>query len=144
MFYVLEETPWSHVVDSMLYHVDKGQVPSDILYDRAVPLAALPYFDRFTADTTSAAHLRQAYLELFIAAYNQQAFTLTPSQFRERTEAQVRRGAVPLAMLDYRLSESAAKAGLPGADTLYQTLRQRFVEQGTPAPAPAAPAAPKL
>jgi len=47
------------------------------------------------------------------------------------------------ALMVYRLSESAAKAGLPGADTLYQTLRQRFVDQGTPAAAPPAPAPPK-
>ena len=44
----------------------------------------------------------------------------------------------------YRLAESAAKTGLPGADTLYQTLRQRFVAQGTPAAAPPAPAALKV
>lgn len=68
-----------------------------------LPLAALPYFDRFRADTTSAAHLRQAYLELFIAAYNQTAFARTPSQYRERAEALVCRDSVPLAVLDYRL-----------------------------------------
>jgi|SRR6476661_572626 len=33
----------------------------------------------------------------------------------------------------YRLSEAAAKAGLPGADTLYQKLRLRFVAQSQPA-----------
>lgn len=42
-----EQTPWSHVVDSMLQYVDKSQIPSGILYDRALPLAQLPYFDRF-------------------------------------------------------------------------------------------------
>ncbi|WP_046245523.1 hypothetical protein [Hymenobacter terrenus] len=35
------------------------------------------------------------------------------------------------ALMIYRLAEAASKAGLPGADTLYQTLRQRFVNQGT-------------
>ena len=98
-----EETPWSHVADSMLYYLDKSQIPSGILYDRVVPYAALPYFDRFQADTSSVAHLRQAYLELWLAAYNRQAFALTPSQLREKADALVRGGTVPLAVLDYRL-----------------------------------------
>ena len=46
--------------------------------------------------------------------------------------------------MTYRLAESAAKTGLPGADTLCQTLCQRFVAQGTPAAAPPAPAALKV
>ena len=52
--------------------------------------------------------------------------------------------AYATALMIYRLAESAAKAGLPGADTLYQTLRQRFVAQGTPAAAPPGPVAPKV
>lgn len=46
------------------------------------------------------------------------------------------------ALMIYRLAEAAAKAGLPGADVLYQQLRKRFAGQGTPAATPAAPAAP--
>lgn len=38
------------------------------------------------------------------------------------------------ALMIYRLADSAAKAGLPGADALYQQLRKRFAGQGTPAP----------
>lgn len=53
-----EESPWSHVADSMLFYLDKKQIPSGILYDRVVPYAALPYFDLSQSDTTSAAHLR--------------------------------------------------------------------------------------
>ena len=103
VYVVPEQTPWSHVVDSMLQYVDKSQIPSGILYDRVLPLAGLPYFDRFRADTTSATHLRQAYLELFISAYRQRAFPFTPSQLREKAEAFTRRDSVPLAVLDYRL-----------------------------------------
>jgi len=62
---------------------DKGQGLACILYDRVLPLAALPCFDRFRADMSSAEHLRQAYLELYLSAYNQRLFTLTPSQLRE-------------------------------------------------------------
>ena len=43
-------------------------------------------------------------------------------------------------LMIYRLAESASKAGLPGADTLYQTLRKRFTAQGTPAAKAAKPA----
>ena len=42
------------------------------------------------------------------------------------------------ALMIYRLAEAAAKAGLPGADTLYKALRKRFTSQGTPAAKPAA------
>ena len=56
--YVPEESPWSHAVDSLLRYVDKNQIPSGILYDRVLPLAALPYFNRFRPDTSSALHLR--------------------------------------------------------------------------------------
>jgi len=43
------------------------------------------------------------------------------------------------ALIGYRLFEAAAKAGLPGADTVYEGLRERFEGQGgrlptTPAP----------
>jgi len=44
------------------------------------------------------------------------------------------------ALMIYRLSESASKAALPGAEVLYRTLRKRFADQGTP---PAPPTAPK-
>jgi len=65
-----EETPWSHLIDSLTAPLDKSQIPSGILYDRAMPLAALHSFAVRWADTTSNAHLRQAYLELWMAAYN--------------------------------------------------------------------------
>jgi len=101
--YVPETTAWGHSVDSLLQYVDKSRIASGILYDRVLPLAALPYFDRFRADTSSAEHLRQAYLELYLSAYNQAGFAHTPSQLRERAQALARRDSVPLAVLDYRL-----------------------------------------
>ncbi len=44
------------------------------------------------------------------------------------------------ALMIYRLAEAASKAGLPGADTLFQKLRQRFANQGG-AGTPASPTA---
>lgn len=41
------------------------------------------------------------------------------------------------ALTVYRLTESAAKAGLPGADTFYRQLKQRFAGQGPKAAAKA-------
>ena len=64
-----EETPWSHLIDSLTAPLDKSQIPSGILYDRAMPLAALHSFAVRRVDTTSNAHLRQAYLELWMASY---------------------------------------------------------------------------
>jgi hypothetical protein len=40
----------------------------------------------------------------------------------------------------YRLAEAAAQAGLPGADTLFRKLRQRFAGQGIAASTPPASA----
>ena len=65
-----EETPWSHLIDSLTAPLDKSQIPSGILYDRALSLATLHSFAVRWADTTSNAHLRQAYLELWMATYN--------------------------------------------------------------------------
>jgi hypothetical protein len=98
-------TQWRFAVDSMLQHVDTDQVPSAILYDRVLPLAGLPYFDRFQADTTSVEHLRQAYLELYMSSYYPDAtsFRLSPDELREKSEALTRQNLVPLAVLDYRL-----------------------------------------
>lgn len=59
-----EQTPWSYLIDSLTANLDKSPITSDILYDRALPLAALHSFGTRRADTTSSAHLRQAYLEL--------------------------------------------------------------------------------
>ena len=57
-----EETPWSHLIDSLTAHLDKSRISTGILYDRALPLAALHAFNYYRADTGSSDHLRQAYL----------------------------------------------------------------------------------
>ena len=62
-----EETPWSHLVDSLTVNLSKSAITTGLLYDRALPLAALHSFGVRRPDTTSSAHLRQAYLELWMA-----------------------------------------------------------------------------
>ena len=98
----VEETPWSRLVDSLTAHLSKTPISSGILYDRALPLAALHSFGAHQPDTTSNAHLRQAYLELWMAAYNRAPFRFTPAQLRERANRVVRHDSVPLAVLDYQ------------------------------------------
>ena len=97
-----EETPWSHLVDSLTAPLNKGLLTTGILYDRALPLAALHAFGVRQADTTGSAHLRQAYLELWTAAYSHCPFRFTPDQFRERANRVVRHDSVPLVVLDYQ------------------------------------------
>ena len=99
---VQEETPWSHLVDSLTAALDKSPVTTGLLYDRALPLAALHSFGVRRPDTTGSAHLRQAYLELWMAAYERGTFRLTPDQLRERANRVVRHDSVPLAVLDYQ------------------------------------------
>lgn len=71
-----------------------------MLYDRVMPLAALHTFNTgATPDTSSAAHFRQAYLELHTAAYNA-ANRLRPAYLRDRADFLVRRDSVPLAVFD--------------------------------------------
>lgn len=101
-----EETPWSHVADSVLLHLDKAQIPSGILYDRVVPYAALPYFNRFRVDTSSAdtsgfGYFRQSVSELHAASYNP---AVLPCQQDVRDYAQLRlaRDTVAIGVLHYR------------------------------------------
>ena len=97
-----EQSPWSHLIDSLTAHLDRSRINSGILYDRALPLAGLHAFGQRQADTTSSGHLRQAYLELWMAAYNRPAFRYSPSQLRERANRVIRHDTVPIGVLDYQ------------------------------------------
>ncbi len=110
-----EESPWSHLVDSLTAGVSKSAVTSGILYDRALPLAMLHAFNSQQADTTGSGHLRQAFLELYMASYTRTAFRLTPTQFRQRAASTIARDTVPLGILDYQFQyfdPAAVSSGL--------------------------------
>ena len=77
-----EETPWSHLVDSLTAHLDKSRITSGILYDRALPVVGLHYFGLRQVDTTSSMHLRRAYLEPWMAAYNRSQIRVQHQQRR--------------------------------------------------------------
>lgn len=53
----VEESPWSHLIDSLTANLNKAPITSGILYDRALPLAALPAVNLQQADTTGNAYL---------------------------------------------------------------------------------------
>lgn len=63
-------------------------------------------------------------LDEFVQRSHKLAEKLSDTQTLAGSEAYITALAV------YRLAESAAIAGIPGADTLYSQLKQRFVGQG--------------
>jgi hypothetical protein len=74
-------------------------------------------------------------LEEFVQRSSKLCEKLSDTQTLAGSEAYITALAV------YRLAESAAIAGIPGADTLYKQLKQRFAGQGNPGttPPPAEP-----
>ena len=79
-----------------------------------------------------------------ITLYNQlEEFTQRSAQLSEKLgDTQMLAGseAYVTSLAAYRLFEAAAKAGLPGADAIYDSLKERFANQGgtgdTPTPTP--------
>ncbi|TGE17842.1 hypothetical protein [Hymenobacter elongatus] len=87
-------------IDSLTQHLSRAPISSGILYDRVMPLAALHAFNTGASlDTSSAAHFRQAYLELYTAAYNP-SNRPHPAYLRARADYLARRDSVPLAVFD--------------------------------------------
>ncbi|TGE17839.1 T9SS type A sorting domain-containing protein [Hymenobacter elongatus] len=87
-------------IDSLTQHLSRTPIASGILYDRVMPLAGLHAFNAGASlDTSSAAHFRQAYLELYTAAYNP-SNRPRPAYLRARADYLARRDSVPLAVFD--------------------------------------------
>ena len=92
-------------VDSLTQHLNRSGVPTGILYDRVLPLAALNSFGLGAQpDTASAAYFHQAYFELRNAAYNPAAFPLSAQALRDKGRQFLRRDSVAVAVLDYRFN----------------------------------------
>lgn len=107
----------------------------------------------FVMDTQSALQTNGSFMPSYlnvnelgndIVLYNQlQEFTQRSAQLSEKLgDTQMLAGseAYVTSLAAYRLFEAAAKAGLPGADAIYDSLKERFANQGgagtgTPAPA---------
>ncbi len=79
-------------------------------------------------------YLNVAQLGNDITLYNQlQEFTQRAAQLSEKlSDTQMLAGseAYVTSLAAYRLFEAAAKAGLPGADAVYDGLKERFADQG--------------
>ena len=128
-----EESPWSHLMDSLTAYLNKGPIATGILYDRAYPIAALHSFGVRRADTTSNAHIQQAHLELWMAAYNRNTFRYTPNGLREQADKLVRHDSIPLAVLDYQFNWLDTLALQDGLITLQQG---RFYDAPSPSRSP--------
>ena len=86
------------------------------------------------------AYLNVADMTADITLYNQlEEFTQRAAQLSEKLgDTQMLAGseAYVSSLAAYRLFEAAAKAGLPGADAVYDLLKQRFADQGGSTPTP--------
>lgn len=80
------------------------------------------------------AYLNVTEISKDIDLYNQlEEFTQRAAQISEKlADTQMLAGseAYVSSLAAYRLFEAAAKAGMPGADAVYDTLKQRFAGQG--------------
>jgi len=58
-------------IDGYVLNLNKSQIPTGILYDRVYPMAGLHKFNHAgSRDTSSYAHFKQAYFELYEAKYS--------------------------------------------------------------------------
>lgn len=87
-------------------------------------------------------YLNVAELGKDITMYNQlEEFAQRSAQLSEKlSDTQMLAGseAYVTSLAAYRLFEAAAKAGLPGADAIYDSLKERFANQGGTGDAPKA------
>lgn len=97
----------------------------------------------FVMDSHSALQTNGSYLPAYlnvqelgkdVTLYNQlEEFTQRSAQLSEKlVDTQMLAGseAYVTSLAAYRLFEAAAKAGLPGADAVYDSLKERFATQG--------------
>ncbi len=56
------QPPYTVIIDSALYHLDKNRVPHGILYDRVYPFAELTELEQ--GDTVGIGYFLQAFSEL--------------------------------------------------------------------------------
>ena len=123
---------YKYVADSLFHHLDKSGVTTGILYDRVFPLANLHAFNKLQPDTASNKHFRQAYSELYSAAYNNIAWLL-PAHI-DAIASQIRLdtlGArIPIGICNYQMNVIDTNAidnnlVYMGMDSLYYDLLPR-------------------
>lgn len=95
------------LVDSLLTHLDKGRIPTGILYDRVLSLATLHGFS--PTALSSATHFFQSYHELKSAAYVLGSFPygragLRPLAVSAASGATQQGGQLPIGLLDYQFA----------------------------------------
>lgn len=123
---------YKYVADSLFYHLDKSGVTTNILYDRVFPLANLHSFNKLQPDTASNKHFRQAYAELYNAAYNNTSWLLpmhidaVASQIRLDTLG----ARIPIGICNYQMNvidTNAIDNNLiyMGVDSLYYDVSPR-------------------
>jgi len=109
---VEHNSPYTHVVDSLLKYVNKNAVSTGILYDRAAPFARLDAF-RPAKDTTGFQHFRQAYSELYMSHYQPQKKLISPDDIDDIVEWKQFQKTIPLGIMDMkyqRINPNALKS----------------------------------
>jgi len=91
-------------IDAYLLNLNKSQIPTGILYDRAYPLAGLHQFNKGgISDTSSYAHFKQAYFELYEANYNPVSMD-SLGQLKKTVTQSLLANEVPIGIINYNFS----------------------------------------
>jgi pimeloyl-ACP methyl ester carboxylesterase len=109
--------------DSLIQYLDKSRLTTTILYDRAFNMANVQAFNITRADTCVNKHFRQAYKEMFDAAYNKQNW-LPPTIVSQIAQGKaLAKATVPMAIANYRFNVIDTNALVNGTiiqrDSLY-------------------------
>lgn len=97
-------TDYVKTTDSLLQYLDKSRMSTAILYDRVFPMANVQAFNSSRADTSANKHFRQAYKEMFDAAYNKQNW-LPPTIVSKIAQGKALvKATVPMAIANYRFN----------------------------------------
>jgi hypothetical protein len=98
-----QQKNYTETMDSLFSNISKIGITTGILYDRIFPSAALHVFNSGVIDTSSNEHFRQAWLELYRAAYINTSM-LNPDSLSNRARQKLNTGIVPLGLLNYKFN----------------------------------------
>lgn len=109
--------------DSLIQYLDKSRLTTTILYDRAFNMANVQAFNVTQADTCVNKHFRQAYKEMFDAAYNKQNWLPLTILSQIAQGKALTKATVPMAIANYRFNVIDTNALVNGTiiqrDSLY-------------------------
>lgn len=98
-----QQKNYTETIDSLFANISKTEITTGILYDRVFPVSGLHVFNSGVSDTSAAQHFKQAWHELFSAAYNNSGM-LKPDTLYNRIGQKVNNGLVPIGLINYKFN----------------------------------------